>query len=225
MSNAKKKAETPLVIIQDTREQRPLDFTPFGGVVVKVGMVWPGDYTIEGWEHSIAFERKSVSDLIGTLKGGYVGRHSIRRYESRFDLELEEFERHYDRAFVIVEPDPPEVIRRAAATHHLPPDFDAAVVCAAEQIDRAWYRSAIEPRMVFAFLRALEVEYGCHTYLATSREDAAREIVDISRRYIESRRHVIHRGKVEQEGTGENAAPPKRRPSTRRASEPDESPF
>lgn len=228
MSNAKKKAETPLVIIQDTREQRPLDFASFGGVVVKVGMVWPGDYTIEGWEHSIAFERKSVSDLIGTLKGGYVGRHSIRRYESRFDLELEEFERHYDRAFVIVEPDPPEVIRRAAVGRPMQTGLeyeDFSGVSAGEQIHYGWYRSAIEPRMVFAFLRALEVEYGCHTYLATSREDAAREIVEISRRYIESRRHVIHRGKVEQEGTGENAAPPKRRPSTRRVSEPDESPF
>ena len=213
---AKKKAETPLVIIQDTREQRPLDFTPFEGVVVKVGTVWPGDYTIEGWEKSIAFERKSVSDLIGTLKGGYVGRQSIRRYESRFDLELEEFERHYDRAFVIVEPDPPDVIRRAAQSRPpFPPGFDASRVCAAEQIARAWYRSAIEPRMVFAFLRSLEVEYGCHTYLAASRDDAAREIVEIARKYLEARRHVIHRGKVERSAAARRVAP----------ATDDESPF
>ena len=179
----------PLTIIQDTREQLPLDFSPFAdeGVNVEVGMVWPGDYTIKGWEKSIAFERKSVSDLIGTMKGGYVGRDSIRRYESRFDLELEEFERHFDRAFVVIEPDRPEVIRQCGGD----PGCDAG-----SQIASGWYRSQIPPETVFAFIRALTVEYGCHVYLAASREDAAHEIVEIARKYIKCRRHVIHRGKL-----------------------------
>ena len=176
----------PVTIIQDTREQMPLDFSPFEGVTVEVSTVWPGDYTLKGWEKSIAFERKSVSDLIGTMKGGYVGKDSIRRYESRFDLELEEFERHYDRAFVIIEPDRPEVIRQCGGG---PCDAGA-------QIASGWYRSMIPPDTVFAFIRALTVEYGCHVYLAASREDAAHEIVEIARKYISSRRHVIHRGKI-----------------------------
>lgn len=184
------KKPTPITIIQDTREQMPLDFSPFEGVTVEVGTIWPGDYTVKGWEKSIAFERKSVGDLIGTLKGGYVGKDSIRRYESRFDLELEEFERHYDRAFVIVEPDRPEAIRECRGE----PGCDAGT-----QIANAWYRSQIPPATVFAFLRALSVEYGCHVYLAASREDAAREMVEIARKYVRSRRHVIHRGKVSKE--------------------------
>jgi len=183
-SHSKKTA--PVTIIQDTREQMPLDFSPFEGVTVEVSTVWPGDYTIKGWEKSIAFERKSVSDLIGTMKGGYVGKDSIRRYESRFDLELEEFERHYDRAFVIIEPDRPEVIRQCGGE---PCDAGA-------QIASGWYRSMIPPDTVFAFIRALTVEYGCHVYLAASREDAAHEIVEVARKYISSRRHVIHRGKI-----------------------------
>lgn len=183
-SHSKKIA--PVTIIQDTREQMPLDFSPFEGVTVEVSTVWPGDYTIKGWEKSIAFERKSVGDLIGTLKGGYVGKDSIRRYESRFDLELEEFERHYDRAFVIIEPDRPEVIRQCGGE---PCDAGA-------QIASGWYRSMIPPDTVFAFIRALTVEYGCHVYLAASREDAAHEIVEIARKYISSRRHIIHRGKI-----------------------------
>ena len=183
-SHSKKIA--PITIIQDTREQMPLDFSLFDGVTVEVSTVWPGDYTLKGWEKSIAFERKSVSDLIGTMKGGYVGKDSIRRYESRFDLELEEFERHYDRAFVIIEPDRPEVIRQCGGE---PCDAGA-------QIASGWYRSMIPPDTVFAFIRALTVEYGCHVYLAASREDAAHEIVEIARKYINSRRHIIHRGKI-----------------------------
>ena len=93
----------PITIIQDTREQRPLDFSPFPSVSVEVAKLWPGDYSVKGYEKSIAFERKSVADLIGTLKNGYAGRHALRRL--RFDYELEEFERHYDRVFLVVEPD------------------------------------------------------------------------------------------------------------------------
>lgn len=201
-------------IVQDTREQFPLDFSPFPDVIVEVGMCWPGDYTIRGWEKSIAFERKSVSDLIGTMKDGYVGRHSIRRYEARFDQELEEFERHYDRAFVIVEPDRPEVIlpfaqkfvlsdetfdnmsadEKAALAHRIAHETGAG-----EQIAHGWFRSQIEPFKIFAFIRSLSVTYGCHVYLASSREDAANEIVETCRKYLEARRHVIHRGKVTRE--------------------------
>ena len=183
------KKVAPIVIVQDTREQMPLDFAPFAedGVAVEVGTVWPGDYTIKGWEKSIAFERKSVGDLIGTLKGGYVGKDSIRRYESRFDLELEEFERHYDRAFVIIEPDRSETIRQCGGE----------VGCdAGTQIANGWYRSSIPPNTIWGFIRALTVEYGCHVYLAASREDAAHEIVQIAQMYTRTRRHVIHRGKV-----------------------------
>ena len=191
MSSSKKKK--PLTIVVDTREQMPLDFAPYEaeGVTVEVGTVWPGDYTVKGFEKSIAFERKSVGDLIGTLKNGYVGKDSIRRYESRFDLELEEFERHYDRAFIVIEPDRPEVIRECGGN---PEGCDALV-----QIVQHWYRSAIPPVAVLAFIRALQVEYGCHVYLAVSREDAAHEIVETARMYLKTRRHVIHRGKMEKE--------------------------
>lgn len=181
----------PVTIIQDTREQRPLDFSPFPNVTVEVAKLWPGDYSIKGYEKSIAFERKSVADLIGTLKNGYAGRHALRRL--RFDYELEEFERHFDRAFIIVEPDEIAAIHEAANMKHLMPQMPTYQPSAAEQIDRALYRSIIEPRMIWAFLRALTVEYGCHVYLAANREDAAAEVVEIARKYVISRRQVVHR--------------------------------
>ena len=180
-----------LTLIQDTREQLPLDFSPFPDVAVEVAKLWPGDYSVKGYEKSIAFERKSVSDLIGTMKNGYAGRHALRRL--RFDEELEEFERHYDRAYVIVEPDALASIHESATLKNLIPQMPTYQPSAAEQIDRALYRSVIEPRMIWAFVRALSVEYGCHVYLAANREDAAAEIVEIARKYVASRRQVVHR--------------------------------
>jgi len=193
-----KRKNAELSLVRDTREQRPLDFSPFPFVTVEIGTLWPGDYSIRGYEHSIAWERKSVSDLIGTMKGGYVGRDSIRRYESRFDLELEEFERHFDRAFVIVEPDDPEVIRRAGG---IPEGCGAT-----RQIMNHWYRSAMTPEKVMSFLKQLSAGYGCHVCLCESREDAAMEIVDGATRYLAARRHVIHREKI-RKADGEKPPP------------------
>ena len=191
ISPMKNQKTTTLTLIQDTREQLPLDFSPFPDVAVEVAKLWPGDYSVKGFEKSIAFERKSVSDLIGTMKNGYAGRHALRRL--RFDEELEEFERHYDRAYVIVEPDALTSIHESATLKHIIPQMPTYQPSAAEQIDRALYRSIIEPRMIWAFVRALSVEYGCHVYLAANREDAAAEVVEIARKYVASRRQVVHR--------------------------------
>lgn len=58
----------PVVVI-DTREQQPLSFARFPNWIAgeRVATVKTGDYTIEGMEHLIAMERKSLPDLIGTL--------------------------------------------------------------------------------------------------------------------------------------------------------------
>lgn len=191
-----KRNEQPITILVDTREQRPLDFTPFPGVSVETATLWPGDYTVKGFEKSIAFERKSVGDLIGTMKSAYRGRAALRR--DRFDDELEEFERHFDRAVVIVEPDPPAVIREAARLKNR--EIASALregVSAAFQVREGVYLSQTPPNAVRAFLDALAAEYGCAVYLAASREDAARYLVDFARRYVKSRRHVVHRSEKE----------------------------
>ncbi len=179
----------PLTILRDTREQRPLDFSPFPDVTEETATLWPGDYTIKGFEKSFAVERKSVSDLIGTLKE-YKDKHSIRRYESRVNQEIEEFERHYNRVFWVIEPDEMSIIRRCGGS---------APCDAWTQIANHWYQSAIEPTQVFGFIESLEASHGLHTYLAQSREDAAAKIVSVAMRYVDARRHVIHRGKIAKE--------------------------
>lgn len=60
-----------ITIIFDTREQDGLDFSKFRDVdVVRQGLK-TGDYSIQGYEDCICFERKSVADLVGTLIGGH----------------------------------------------------------------------------------------------------------------------------------------------------------
>ncbi len=59
-------------IIQDSREQAPYAFNApkYAGVTVEVGTLQTGDYSLHGLADRIALERKSLSDLTGTLTTG-----------------------------------------------------------------------------------------------------------------------------------------------------------
>lgn len=80
-------------IIQDTREQKPLQFS----FPTEVGTLKFADYAFShsGVSGSACFERKSVSDLIGTLSSGY----------ERFCREIERAEKASSYLIVIVEED------------------------------------------------------------------------------------------------------------------------
>ncbi|MBM2834942.1 MAG: hypothetical protein HW406_2103 [Candidatus Brocadiaceae bacterium] len=56
--------KTDLVIIQDTREQMPLIFPE---AAVEVATLTTGDYSLKGFEDKVCIERKSLSDLLGSL--------------------------------------------------------------------------------------------------------------------------------------------------------------
>lgn len=71
--------ERPYVLI-DSREQKPLRFPEPLGVDCGVATLPAGDYSVRGFTHVIALERKSVSDLIGTLTKGR------ERFENELDL-------------------------------------------------------------------------------------------------------------------------------------------
>lgn len=57
-------------LIVDTREQRPFNFNKYP-VEVRRSKLDAGDYSVEGHEHLIAIERKSMSDLVSTLTTGH----------------------------------------------------------------------------------------------------------------------------------------------------------
>lgn len=63
------------IIIVDTREQTPLEFTRFQS---EPGTLQSGDYSIKGFEEDFAIERKSLDDLVGSITTG----------RKRFEREL-----------------------------------------------------------------------------------------------------------------------------------------
>lgn len=84
-----------ITIICDTREQNSLSFHGFRGVKTVRSGLKTGDYSIEGYEDRITFERKSVQDLVGTLCQG----------RERFERELDRM-RAFEERYLLIEHSP-----------------------------------------------------------------------------------------------------------------------
>ncbi|TXH18015.1 MAG: hypothetical protein E6R03_02915 [Hyphomicrobiaceae bacterium] len=97
----------PFTVIIDTREQAPYQFRTFkadakhktpSGIVrdlfipVEIATLKTADYSIKGFESEIAIERKSLTDLFGTLGSG----------RERFERELERLS-EFQIAHVVIE--------------------------------------------------------------------------------------------------------------------------
>lgn len=74
------KGDVPLVVLVDSREQRPFTFDAptLPAVEVQRATLKTGDYSLEGLESLAAVERKSLDDLVGCLCRG----------RARFEREL-----------------------------------------------------------------------------------------------------------------------------------------
>jgi DNA excision repair protein ERCC-4 len=91
--------DSPTIII-DTREQAPLVFEHLAS---ERGTLQSGDYSIARLEHDFAIERKSISDLCGSLTRG----------RERFERELHRL-RGFSFARVLIVGTPHEVQAQAA---------------------------------------------------------------------------------------------------------------
>jgi ERCC4-type nuclease len=92
-------------IIVDTREKRPWTFERFGAVSRR-GTLKSGDYSLEGFQGSgIAIERKSFTDLYGSMTAGRL----------RFYAELGRLG-EFGLAALIVEADEEMVLRGSGRT-------------------------------------------------------------------------------------------------------------
>lgn len=69
-----------MLILQDTREQAPWDFTFYDDIEVEVRKLRTGDYTIAGLEDILTVERKRETSEIA---------QNIGKDKTRFDRELE----------------------------------------------------------------------------------------------------------------------------------------
>ena len=80
-TSAPVKPSGPLIVLVDSREQRPFDFSApsLPPVEIRRATLRTGDYSLEGLEGVVAVERKSLNDLVGCLTRG----------RARFERELE----------------------------------------------------------------------------------------------------------------------------------------
>lgn len=78
----------PPTVIIDSREQLPLVVDEYP---TEIACLKTGDYSIKGLEDLFCIERKSLSDLCGSLTSG----------RKRFMLEIERMENHHFKAILI----------------------------------------------------------------------------------------------------------------------------
>jgi len=81
----------PITIIADSREQLPYAFESRWAVTIRRALP-AGDYSVEGWETSVAVERKTLEDFV----------HSVIRDRKRFKKELAKLS-EYPHSCVVVE--------------------------------------------------------------------------------------------------------------------------
>jgi DNA excision repair protein ERCC-4 len=84
-------SDREIVVVVDTREQVPYAFDPSRVTVVRRALP-VGDYSLAGYEGSVAAERKSLEDYVATVVGA----------RARFARELQAL-REYDLGCVVVE--------------------------------------------------------------------------------------------------------------------------
>ena len=101
-----------MVIVIDTREQRPWSFPPH--VETEVGTLHQGDYALKNDEH-FAIERKSADDFVGTVS---VGWHRFVRELNRMDAA------DFAAKVVIVESDFETFCFRLRQGAIVPPDHE-----------------------------------------------------------------------------------------------------
>lgn len=101
-----------MVIVIDTREQRPWSFPP--DIEVEYGTLRTGDYAIKG-DPGFAIERKSGDDFIGTLSSGW----------PRFCRELNRMdEAGFPAKVIVVECDFEKFCYRIQQGRIIPPDHE-----------------------------------------------------------------------------------------------------
>ena len=81
-----------MIILTDTREQKPYSFTTYQTTTAAAALSC-GDYSLKGFQDRVAVERKSLADLIGCLTG---------KDRTRFEKELARAG-SYERFAVVVE--------------------------------------------------------------------------------------------------------------------------
>jgi len=148
------------VLVQDTREQRPL----FDGTVAIPGLtvvnaaLVSGDYSVRGFEGRFCIERKQISDFFS-----YIGKE-----RNRTTRKMQEFQEIASRGgFVALVIEASEV-----------------------DLLSGYVMSQLSPEMVRQALVSFEVRSGLHIYYSRSRQDITRWILDRAIKFYKIQREV-----------------------------------
>lgn len=107
------------VIVVDTREQLPFPFPD--GVETVRGTLRSGDYSVKGLEDKVAVERKSLTDLYG----------SVTRGRERFEREIQRLS-ELEYAMVVIEASWVDLIRNPPPRTEVKPRSVVATIIAWE---------------------------------------------------------------------------------------------
>jgi len=93
----------PFTVLIDTREQNPLPFADT--VPTRRVKLYPGDYSVDGLRAVVAFEKKDMGDLIGTLFGKSENSDgSFIARQQKFVEELTAMRDIPNRAVIVTQP-------------------------------------------------------------------------------------------------------------------------
>ena len=143
-------------IIQDTREQRPLQFPDdddYSEVIV--AKLDTGDYAIDGLQQFIAIDRK-----------GSVGEFATNVVESRFKDVLKRMSESKYKFFVC-EFDMQDIIQYPVGSN-IP--------------ERVWKKLRIGPSFLLSIIAQIQVNYGIHFVFAGDHDNAAQMVLKILKR-------------------------------------------
>ena len=152
------------ILIQDTREQRPLftgeDYPGLvkGELTVIQTALPDGDYSIKGFESKFSVERKQISDFYT-----YIGkeRESTRKKMERFK----------------------EIVSAGG--------FAGLIIESSEEdILTGYSMSRLSPEVARAALISFNVRYGIHIYMSRSRDSLRRWLLDRAVKFYKIQREV-----------------------------------
>lgn len=140
----------PFVMIVDTDEKTPFVFP--NGTPTMRKKIYPGDYSVAGLERVVCWERKTLTDLIGTLFGK--SEHADGSYISRqqkFVEELTAMRCYRFRSVIVTEP--------------------------LAKLEAHMYQSRVEPSAVIRLIAAVENLTGVPFRFFDTAEQAARVVL------------------------------------------------
>lgn len=148
--NMPKPLPPPFVMLIDNREQTPLPFP--AGTPTEAATLYPGDYSVRNLERVVTWERKTLTDLVGTLfgksqnaDGSYIAR------QQKFVEELTAMRCYRFRSVIVTEP--------------------------LAKLEAHMYQSRVEPSAVIRLIAAIENLTGVPFRFFDNAEQAARFVL------------------------------------------------